>query len=98
LINGLAAVARHTAQARGLSTVVLGGGCFFNRLLSERLARALHASGLTVLRPQALSCGDAGLALGQAWVAAHRYQAGIRPYAGEDDDDTSPFRSPTSCA
>ena len=102
LVNGLAAVARHTAEARGLSTVVLGGGCFFNRLLSERLARALHASGLTVLRPQALSCGDAGLALGQAWVAAHRYQAGIRPYTGEDDDDpdddASPFRRTPSCA
>jgi len=41
-----------------------------NRLLSRLLTERLQAAGLDVRKPQALSCGDAGLALGQAWVAA----------------------------
>jgi hydrogenase maturation protein HypF len=32
----------------------------------------LQAQGLRVHTAQALSCGDAGLALGQAWVAAQQ--------------------------
>lgn len=91
LAHGLAASAIAAAQARGLRTVVLGGGCFFNRLLSERVSSELQAAGLAVHRPQALSCGDAGLALGQAWVAALRWQAGIRPYCPEDDEDNETF-------
>ncbi|HEX8592953.1 MAG TPA: carbamoyltransferase HypF [Pseudomonas sp.] len=51
--------------------VLLGGGCFANRLLSARLTQRLTAKGLQVFSAQAVSCGDAGLALGQAWVAAH---------------------------
>ncbi|RTY66577.1 Kae1-like domain-containing protein [Pseudomonas veronii] len=51
--------------------VLLGGGCFANRLLSARLTQRLTARGLPVFSAQAVSCGDAGLALGQAWVAAH---------------------------
>ena len=51
--------------------VLLGGGCFANRLLSARLTQRLTAKGLAVFSAQAVSCGDAGLALGQAWVAAH---------------------------
>jgi hydrogenase maturation protein HypF len=58
------------AQQHNLHTVVLGGGCFFNALLSRWLTARLRAAGLQVHRPQTLSCGDAGLALGQAWVAA----------------------------
>jgi hydrogenase maturation protein HypF len=34
--------------------------------------RLLQAQGLRVLRPQRQSCGDAALALGQAWVAARQ--------------------------
>ena len=51
--------------------VLLGGGCFANRLLSARLTQRLTAKGLAVFSAQSVSCGDAGLALGQAWVAAH---------------------------
>ncbi|MGQ0709981.1 MAG: carbamoyltransferase HypF [Rhodoferax sp.] len=57
------------AQALGLDTVALGGGCFANALLSSRLGRHLHRRGLRVLHPQRVGAGDGGLALGQAWVA-----------------------------
>ena len=71
LAESLAEAAHAAARAAGTRLVVLGGGCFFNRVLSTRLAAALAARGLAVHRPLALSAGDAGLALGQAWVAAH---------------------------
>ncbi|MBL8341337.1 MAG: carbamoyltransferase HypF [Rubrivivax sp.] len=50
--------------------VVLGGGCFFNRLLSRLVEEGLAAAGCRVWRPRSVGVGDAGLALGQAWVAA----------------------------
>lgn len=49
--------------------VALSGGCFFNRLLRERVQHGLHTAGLVTALPTHRGCGDAGLALGQAWVA-----------------------------
>jgi len=49
--------------------VALSGGCFFNRVLRERVQSGLHAAGLVTALPTHRGCGDAGLALGQAWVA-----------------------------
>lgn len=56
----------------GCATVVLSGGCLHNRLLADALHAVLPARGLEVLGARRLSPGDAGLALGQAWVAMHR--------------------------
>jgi hydrogenase maturation protein HypF len=70
----VAALAEWTARActvTGIETVALGGGCFFNRLLATGLRRELEKLGLRVLAPIKLVPGDAGLALGQAWVALH---------------------------
>ena len=69
LADALADWAHRAARQHGCATVCLGGGCFFNRILCERVTARLQSAGLAVLRPQAHSCGDAGLALGQAWVA-----------------------------
>ena len=64
------------AAARRMNThrVALGGGCFFNRILRERLLQRLSAAGLSAHLPGPPGCGDAGLALGQAWVAAQQWQ------------------------
>jgi hydrogenase maturation protein HypF len=72
LADALVARAAQVARAREVRSVVLGGGCFFNRILAERCVAGLQAQGLRVHTAQALSCGDAGLALGQAWVAAQQ--------------------------
>lgn len=69
LADALADWAHRAARQHGCATVCLGGGCFANRILCERVTARLQFTGLAVLRPQAHSCGDAGLALGQAWVA-----------------------------
>ncbi|MCW2314132.1 Kae1-like domain-containing protein [Rhodoferax antarcticus] len=67
------ALCAHTtiAQARThpLRVVALGGSCLFNRVLTKRIVTQLSNTGLNVLQTQKLLCGDAGLALGQAWVA-----------------------------
>lgn len=70
-----AALVNWVEEARrraGCATVVLSGGCLHNRLLADALHAALPARGLEVLGARRLSPGDAGLALGQAWVALHR--------------------------
>jgi hydrogenase maturation protein HypF len=49
--------------------VAWGGGCFHNALLSLRLREELAQRGIRVLAPERVPPGDAGIALGQAWVA-----------------------------
>jgi len=65
--------------------VVLAGGCFFNRLLAERVPALLRERGLQALLPRSLGCGDAGLALGQAWVAAHALERGASDVGADSD-------------
>lgn len=72
LADALAGWAAAAAERAGSDTVCLGGGCFMNAILTRRLTQRLQLRGLRVYRPQAYSCGDAGLALGQAWVAARQ--------------------------
>ncbi len=60
------------AQREGLSTAVLSGGVFQNRLLLERCRERLGRSGLSVLLPRALPPNDGGISYGQAAVAAAR--------------------------
>lgn len=75
LAAALASHAVDRAQHHGLHDVVLGGGCFFNRILKQAIVAPLQSVGLRVWCAQALSTGDAGLALGQAWVAAQHLKA-----------------------
>ncbi|CAA7625725.1 Hydrogenase maturation protein hypF1 [Candidatus Terasakiella magnetica] len=70
LIEALAQWVADAASSAGITTVALGGGCFFNRVLSAGLAERLIALGLKPLTAMRASPGDAGLSLGQAWVAA----------------------------
>ncbi|OWW22932.1 hydrogenase maturation protein HypF [Noviherbaspirillum denitrificans] len=77
LSDALAEWAALAAGRSGIRTVAFGGGCFFNRILTSRVRAALEARDVQVLLPQSVSCGDAGLALGQAWAAACGLQANL---------------------
>ncbi|MGI9217143.1 MAG: carbamoyltransferase HypF [Hydrogenophaga sp.] len=72
LADALAVALITAARQRGIRTAALGGGCFFNRILRDRTVRRLVDAGLTVYLPGPPGCGDAGLAIGQAWVAAQQ--------------------------
>jgi hydrogenase maturation protein HypF len=60
----------HQAQRLDCRQVALSGGCFYNTILSARLAELLGSGGLTVYTHKRLSPGDPCVALGQAVIAA----------------------------
>lgn len=70
LVAGMADWVAEAAEATGVRRVVLSGGCFFNRVLTDGLVAALHERGIAPLRPIQLSPGDGAISLGQAWAAA----------------------------
>jgi hydrogenase maturation protein HypF len=67
LVEGIVAVAKRVGQNR----VVLSGGCFQNRYLTERAVRRLQAEGFRPYWHQRVPPNDGGIALGQV-VAALR--------------------------
>jgi hydrogenase maturation protein HypF len=58
------------AERKGVDKVVLAGGCFQNRLLADGLERRLERAGHDVLTARELPSDDAGISIGQAWLAA----------------------------
>jgi hydrogenase maturation protein HypF len=73
------AVAAATARAcailadrQAVTTVVLSGGVFQNRLLLDATAALLEGEGLRALVPERLPPNDGGISYGQAAVAAAR--------------------------
>lgn len=70
IAEALAAIGLAAAKEHDIDTVVLTGGCFLNRLLSTLVRSALERGGVNVLEHRSVSCGDAGLGLGQAVIAA----------------------------
>lgn len=66
VIAGLADAAAHFAEASGIRTVGLSGGCLLNLTLAEQLPAALRRRGLIVLVHAELPPGDACVSLGQA--------------------------------
>lgn len=69
LVEALAHWCLTIAQHQRLDTVVLGGGCFNNVILSRGLQQRLTAERLHVLEARQAPPNDGGLSLGQAWVA-----------------------------
>jgi hydrogenase maturation protein HypF len=67
LAEGIIVVARHVGRPR----VVLTGGCFQNRYLTERAVKRLQAEGFSPYWHQRVPPNDGGIALGQV-VAALR--------------------------
>jgi hydrogenase maturation protein HypF len=71
-VDVLARAAKLIHAKTGLDNVCLSGGSFQNVFLLEHLKRRLEAEGLKVFTHSEVPCGDGGLSLGQALVAAHR--------------------------
>ena len=68
--RAVADLAVDLAARTALDTVVLTGGVFQNARLTEVVAGELAAAGLRVLLHANLPCGDGGISVGQAAIAA----------------------------
>jgi hydrogenase maturation protein HypF len=66
LVEAIVAVAERIGQP----TIAFSGGCFQNRLLTERAAARLEQAGFTVLLHRQVPPNDGGISLGQLAVAA----------------------------
>jgi hydrogenase maturation protein HypF len=71
-VDVLSRAAKLIHARTGVQDVCLSGGSFQNVFLLEHLKRKLEADGLNVFTHSEVPCGDGGLSLGQALVAAHR--------------------------
>jgi hydrogenase maturation protein HypF len=68
----VADTARRLRDETGLRTVTLSGGVFLNAFLTHTCATVLTEDGFDVLRHHKVPASDAGIALGQVAVLAHR--------------------------
>ncbi len=84
-VGVLAQVAEMVRESSGLDRVCLSGGSFQNCFLTEHLQRQLEQKGFSVFTQSEVPCGDGGLSLGQAAVAAHLVAAKRRGAAMRAD-------------
>ena len=68
--RAVAGLAADLAARRSLTTIVLTGGVFQNARLTEVVTGELAGTGLEVLLHANVPCGDGGISVGQAAVAA----------------------------
>lgn len=61
-----------SAEQFGLPDVVLSGGCFANGILLEGAVTELERRHFHVYTNEAVSCGDGGISLGQAYYGLLR--------------------------
>jgi len=74
-----AGAAADAAREWGTRNVALSGGCFANPLLRGLMADRLRLLGCSALVHRRVPCGDAGLSLGQAIVAAATFSSQAKP-------------------
>ena len=60
-----------------IKKVILSGGVFQNMYLLCKVVDSLRAEGLSVHVNEIVPCNDAGISLGQAYIARERLKAGI---------------------
>jgi hydrogenase maturation protein HypF len=71
-VDVLARVADLVRERMSIDRICLSGGSFQNCFLSQHLQMRLEQQGFRVFTHAEVPCGDGGISLGQAMVAAHR--------------------------
>lgn len=74
LSSGLAEWVRQESYRSGITRLVLGGGCFHNKLLIQGIMDSLSDNSICLYNPQKISPDDSAIALGQAWIALQVYK------------------------
>lgn len=64
------------SEKTGIFKIVLCGGVFQNKILTETLARDLKGKGFFVYQPSQVPSNDGGISLGQAYIAMQRLKRG----------------------
>ena len=72
LAEGLADMALRIAGDRGLGVIGFSGGVANNDIMTGIIRKRVEKEGLRFLRHRKVPCGDGGLSLGQAAIAAFR--------------------------
>ena len=72
VVELVVATAQRIGSERRLATIALTGGVFQNSVLTEACVNALEHAGFVALTHHLVPPNDGGLALGQAFIAAHR--------------------------
>jgi hydrogenase maturation protein HypF len=54
----------------GITQIVLSGGCFQNKRLTEEIRRKMASEKLTLYIPAQIPCNDGGIAAGQLAIAS----------------------------
>ena len=63
-------MAKRFRKQTGADKVVISGGCFQNRRLTEQLQRMFAEAGIPLFVPGRIPCNDGGVAVGQLAIAA----------------------------
>ena len=82
--NTLCEVIIEVAKRAGEHRVVLSGGCFQNKYLTERSIRRLREEGFRPYWHQRVPPNDGGIALGQVHAYARHHAGMIKPEAGTE--------------
>jgi hydrogenase maturation protein HypF len=61
------------SEETGVKQVVVSGGCFQNKRLTEQIQQLFSCSDITLYLPAQIPCNDGGIAVGQLAVAAARH-------------------------
>lgn len=67
--NAVAKQILETAKRHGIKNVVLSGGVFANRILTEKSIKLLEGNGFNVYINEKVPTNDGGIALGQAYLS-----------------------------
>ena len=76
-------IAQIARKDLGLNKVILSGGTFQNRYLSETTERLLKISDFEVFQPIRVPSNDGGIALGQIAIAAERRKKNVFEYTSK---------------
>jgi hydrogenase maturation protein HypF len=77
VLHAIIKVVLKLSMMNNIKDVALSGGVFQNRYLRERVEGGLQSEGLAVYANELVPCNDAGISLGQAYIARERMRAGI---------------------
>ena len=70
ICNMILTLSEKYRKSDGINQIVLSGGTFNNKIISENTINLLDKNGFDVYINEQVPCGDGGLALGQAYIAA----------------------------